>query len=134
MILDKQNMFSEDQAVTVTADSTNIIDLGNDGSEVIALNEKGGVELLAQVTTAFAGGTSLKASLVTSDSSTFSSSTTVSESAVVLTAALVQGYKFRFASLPEINEQYAKLVYTVDGTMSAGNVVSALVLDKQTNV
>lgn len=135
MILDKQNLFSEDQAVTVTADSTNIIDLGNDDSEVNpALNEKGDLEVFAQVTTAFASGTSLKVSLLSSDSSTFSSSTTVSESAAIATASLVQGYKFKLGQLTEIDEQYLKLVYTVVGTMSAGNILAGLVLDKQTNV
>ena len=45
MIIDKQNLFSDDQAITVTADSTNVIDLGADDSKIQAINEKGGVEL-----------------------------------------------------------------------------------------
>jgi len=72
MILDKQNLFSDDQAVTVTADSTNVIDLG-----IAGMGKGEPVRLIAQVTETFDGGTSLQVSLVTSDSSTFNGATTL---------------------------------------------------------
>lgn len=134
MILDKQNLFSEDQAVTVTAVSTNVIDLGNDDALVQAMNEKGAVDVYAQVTTAFAGGTSIQAVLKSDDSSTFASATTILSTAAIATAGLKAGYIFKFGTLPLINEQYLQLTYTVVGTMSAGNIMAGLVLDTQTNV
>lgn len=135
MILDKENLFSEDQDLGAAADqaivSTNIIDLGNDDAAVQALNEKGG-QLLVQVTEAFAGGTSVKVGLFSDDDVAFGSPTTVLETAAVATASLVAGYQFKLA-LPPINEQYLRLTYTVVGTMTAGMIVAGIVLDKQTN-
>lgn len=134
MITDKENLFSEDQAVTVSAASTNVIDLGNDASEIQALNEKGHVELFVQVTTAFASGTSLKVTLQSDDDEAFGSATTLLDTAAIATASLVAGYQFKFGSLPQINEQYLRLYYTVVGTMSAGKIFAGLVVDRQTNV
>lgn len=136
MILDKENLFSEDQAFAglidnTTGYSTNIIDLGNDSARVQAMNEKGG-EILVQVTTTFASGTSLKVELLSDDDEAFGSPTTVVSSAAVVTASLVAGYQFKLR-LPEINEQYLRLKYTVAGTMTAGKVLAGLILDKQTN-
>jgi len=135
MILDSTLLLSDDQAITVTANSTNIIDLGNDDALVQALNEKGGEHLkfFAQVTTAFAGGTSVALKLTTDDSSTFASETTIYESAAVATASLVAGYQFKLPALPPINEQYLRATYTVVGTHTAGNITAGLVMDVQTN-
>jgi hypothetical protein len=133
MIIDYQNLFSNDQAITVSAASTNVIDLGNDSARVKALNEKGEIEFLAQVTTAFDGGTSIAVAVQSDDDEAFGSPTTVVTSAAVATASLVAGYQFKIAVAANlINEQYARLYYTVVGTMSAGKVLSAIVLDRQT--
>lgn len=133
MYIDKQTLLSDEQAITVTAASTNIYNMGNDDSKVQSLNDKGNVSVLCQVPVAFAGGTSLKVAFQTSDSSTFSSSTTIYESEAILTAALIQGYKFAISKLPRINAQYLRAYFTVDGTMSAGNIDVGLILDEQTN-
>lgn len=127
MILDKQNLFSDDQAVTVTADSTNVIDLG-----IAGLGKGEPVRLLAQVTTTFDGGTSIQASLVTSDSSTFSGATTLVETAAIAEASLLAGYEFGLGGfMPEEIKRYNKLVYTVVGTMTAGTITAGFLLDKQ---
>jgi hypothetical protein len=134
MIIDYQNLFSNDQAVTVSAASTNVIDLGDDSARVKALNEKGEIEILCQVTTAFEGGTSLAVKVQTDNDEAFGSPTDVVASAAVGYATLVAGYQFKIAVAANlINEQYARLYYTVVGTMSAGKVLGALVLDRQTN-
>lgn len=124
---------SDDQAVTVSAASTNIIDLGNDSAKVQALNSKGDLEILAQVTTDFTGGTSIAVTLQTDDDVAFGSPTTVISSAAIAAASLVAGYQFKLGKLPRINEQYARLYYTVVGTMSAGAITSTLLVDRQTN-
>ena len=127
MILDKQNLFSDDQAVTVTADSTNVIDLG-----IAGMGKGEPVRLLAQVTETFDGGTSLQASLVTSDSSTFSGATTLVETAAIAEASLRAGYEFGLGGfMPEEIKRYNKLVYTVVGTMTAGTITAGFLLDKQ---
>lgn len=133
MIIDKETLFSDDQAVTVTAASSNIIDLGNDDSLLQSLNEKGMLEILAQVTTAFAGGTSLSVTLQSDNDSAFGSPTSIMVTAAIATAALVAGYQFRLGKLPRIDEQYVRLYYTVVGTMSAGKILAGLILDRQTN-
>jgi hypothetical protein len=132
MIADKENLFSEDQAITVTAGSTNVIDLGADSSRIQALNEKGDVEVLAQITTAMAGGTSLQVTLQSDNDVAFGSATDLLTSAAIATAALVAGYQFKIGKLPRINERYLRLYYTVVGTMSAGKVFAGLILDRQT--
>lgn len=127
MILDKQNLFSDDQEVTVTADSTNVIDLG-----IAGMGKGEPVRLLAQVTTTFDGGTSLQASLVTSDSSTFNGATTLVETAAIAEAVLLAGYEFGLGGfMPEEIKRYNKLVYTVVGTMTAGAITAGFLLDKQ---
>jgi hypothetical protein len=136
MILDKENLFSEDQVIAGTIDNTtgygtNIIDLGNDDAAVQALNEKGG-ELLVQVTADFASGTSMQVVLQSDDDEAFGSPTTLVSSAAVVTASLKAGYQYRLA-LPEINEQYLRVSYVVAGTMTTGKVLAGIVVDKQTN-
>lgn len=136
MIADKQNLFSEDQAITVTAASTNVIDLGADNARNQLNNEKN-VRVFAQVTTAFASGTSLKATLQADDDEAFGSAVTVFETAAVATASLIAGYQFSInAPLPRLgsaDKRYLRLYYTVVGTMSAGKIFAGLVLDQQTN-
>lgn len=133
MIFDKQNLFSEDQALTTTANSTNIIDLGADDSAVQAMNEKGLLELFAQITATLATGTSVKLSLYSDDDVAFGSAKLVSETAVIATAALVAGYQFMTGKLPRIDERYLRLTYTIVGTFDAGTIMAGLILDRQTN-
>ena len=133
MILDKQNLMSDDQALTASVASTNVIDLGDDTSKVKALNEKGDLEVFAQVTTAFSGGTSVKATLQSDDDEAFGSPTTLIETAAIAVADLVAGYGFRFKGLPEINERYLRMYFTVVGTPTAGKVTAGLALQRQTS-
>lgn len=136
MYLDKQNTLSDSQAVTVTAASTNIIDLGNDDAAVQPLNEKGDIDLLIQVVTAFTadGSATLVVAIQTDDDVGFGSPTTLYTSAAIAVADLVAGYKVPIPGLPEINEQYLRAYYTVaTGPMTAGAIYAGLTLDRQTN-
>lgn len=133
MIIDKENLFSNEQAITVTAVSTDVIDLGDDDAQVQALNSKGLLELWVQVVEAFAVGTSLKVTLQEDDDSAFSSPVDIIETDDILLASLVLGYKFRFGKLPEISKRYIRLSYTAVGTFTGGKVTAGLILDKQTN-
>lgn len=135
MYLDKQALFSEDQAITDSdVASTNIIDLGADDSLVPSPNEKGQIEILCQVTEAFAGGDSLSVELEQDTAEAFSSPTDLLVTPAILTASLVAGYQFVIAVPAEkITERYIRLYYNVTGTMSAGKIVAGLVLNRQTN-
>lgn len=127
MILDKENIMSNDQAITTTAASTDLIDLG-----LTEMGEGEPIEVICQVTTAFAGGTSIDAALQTDDNASFSSATQLQATGAIATATLVQGYRFKFSVLPEDCERYLRINYTVVGTMSAGNILAGLALDRDT--
>jgi hypothetical protein len=163
MILDKENLCSDKQAVTVTAVSTNAIDLwgGVDpkdgssnpwrlpglaqggivgaGSAAQVINDPGrgepNIQLFAQVDTAtFTGGTSMQVQVITSAAAALSSPTVLCESAVIALASLVAGYQFRIAGIPAGSAQrYLGFNYVVVGTMATGTVTAGLALDKQTS-
>lgn len=135
MIMDYQNLFSDSQIVTVTAASTNIVDLGADSALIQQMVERGG-KILAQVDIAMtAGGTSLSVGVQVDDDVAFGSATTLHTTAVVLAALLIPGYQFAIDGLPpHISERYMRLYYTADGTFSGGGAISAgIILDKQSN-
>ena len=142
MILDTQTMFSDDQAITASAASTNLLDLGASGTPVgaaAAISRDLGnsvVPILIQVTTAFANNTSLKVGIQTDDNTGFSSAATVLESEAIAVATLVAGYKFVMQYVPmTVNERYVRLYYTIAGSnANAGNITAGLIMGNQTNV
>jgi hypothetical protein len=134
MLLDKQNLFSDDQAVTESVASTNVIDLGADDSKVQDLNERN-AELLVQVTEEdFAEGTSVAVSIQEDDDEDFGDPTTLVSSDAIAVASLVQGYKFKLGRvLPLLSKRYLRAYYTVVGTPSAGKITAGLLINTQTN-
>ena len=136
MILDYENLFSDDQVVTATADSEHLIDLGADDPLVQQLVERG-LDVWVQITKAMtAGGTDLTVVVEVDDDVTFGSSTIVVQSAAVVAATLIAGYQFLIGTIPaHISERYIQLVYTVGGSnFSGGGTLSAgLVIDRQTS-
>jgi hypothetical protein len=116
MIRDAQLILSNGQAITTTADSTNIVDLGD--------TRRGQGEPLfldCHVRAAFNAGTSIKADLQDSaDGTTFAS--TGLTSAVVSTANAKAGVTLIKCGIPVAVRRYVKIVYTVVGTMDAGSV------------
>lgn len=141
MIFDAQTRFSKEQAVTVSAASTNVIDLGAAGipyGDDAALARDQGVNdipIRIQVTTAFATLTSLKVAVQTDDNSAFSSATTVLETEAIPVASLVAGYQFNIDKLPlKTTERYVRLYYTVAGTdATAGKITAGVVAANQQN-
>lgn len=141
MISSAQQLFSDDQAVTASAASTNILDLGAPGTVLNAsypLNRDIGkgnpVQILIQVTTDFATLTSLAVKIKVSDDSTFVAGTrTVLETEAIPLARLVQGYKFLIKHVPqEVDLRYVRLYYTVAGSSAtAGKVWAGIVAGYQ---
>lgn len=125
MYIDTQCLYSNDQAITTTADSTNVFDL--------AKNSGPGkpVRILIQVTTTFADGTSIAIDLETDDNTSFSSLSTIASVAAIGVATLVQGYKYNINFVPRDMERYSRLEYTVSGTMTAGNITAGIIYDEQ---
>lgn len=140
MILSKQQTFSDDQAITATAVSTNVIDLGEAGTPygaAAALNFDIGkgvmVPILAQVTEDFDNLTSLNIAIETGSTTALG---TVVVSQDVLLADLVAGKQMSIQVLPnDITEQYLGMRYTVTGTApTAGAITAGITMGNQTNV
>ena len=127
MILDSQALYSDDQVITTTADSTNTLDL--------AKNSGPGqpVRILIQVTATFVGGTSITIDLETDDNASFTSLSTIASTPTILTASLVAGYKFSINFIPDLMERYSRLEYTVSGSYTPGSITAGIVFDVQSN-
>lgn len=127
MIFDKTNKFSSSQAVTVTAASTNVIDLGVSGRD-IGLGEM--VPLWIGVDADFATLTSLTVSVQTDDAENFGSAVTVVSTGAVAVSDLVSGYQFAIANVPNnVLGRYIRLNYAVTGTTAtAGSITAGITL------
>jgi len=145
MIFSAEQLFSDDQVITVSADSTNVIDLGAPGTPYDAktnLNQDIGkgnkVPLLVQVTEDFAAGTSGAGTLTVniSKGSAASLGTTVVSVGPIGEADLVAGYQIPIEVLPnQIDERYLGIEYVVaSGPMTAGKVTAGITMGNQTNI
>jgi hypothetical protein len=142
MLLDEQALFSDQQAITATAVSTNYMNLGTPattpGAPAPLVRDMGGankIEVLVQVTEAFATLTSLTVTVEVDDNSAFSSAKTVASTGAVAVADLTAGKVLPITILPPgTDEQYIRLNYTVTGSSAtAGKITSGVVAGIQTN-
>lgn len=141
MLLDNQALFSDQQAITATAVSTNFINLGVPGTPPAApapvKQDVGGgnqIPVLIQVTEDFAGGTSVQVNVEMDDNDAFSSAKIVAASPVIALADLVAGKVFPITVIPQgADEQYMRLNYTVVGTHTAGKITAGVSAGNQTN-
>lgn len=132
MYIDYENLMSNKQAITVTADGTQVIDLGADHD----YGPGNPVELLVQVTTDFAaaGAGTLTIAVETDDNSAMSSSEELYNSGAIAKGVLVAGYKIPIRFFPRTNQQYVGMVYTVaTGPMTAGNITAGIASGDQSN-
>ena len=142
MILSAQQIFSDDQAVTATAISTNVIDQGVAATPydaAAALNRDLGkgspIPVLVQVTEAFATLTSLTVTLETSAAAALTSPVVLA-SEVIAVADLVAGKQTFMQFVPNGDTlRYLGVRYTVTGTnASAGKITAGISMGNQTNV
>lgn len=142
MLLDEQALFSDDQAITATAASTNYMNLGATetvpGAPAALVRDMGGankIEVLVQVTADFATLTSLTVTAEVDDNSSFSSAKTVASSGAIAVADLTAGKIIPITILPPgTDEQYLRLNYTVAGSSAtAGTVTAGITTGIQTN-
>lgn len=141
MIFDRTLLFSNAQAITATAASTDSIDLGATGTVMFAasalsrdIGRGSSVPLLIQVVESFNTLTSLTVAVQCDDNSGFSTPKNVLEVTLPL-ASLVAGRTFPIIAIPPgVNERYMRINYTVTGTApTTGKVTAGIVADVQTN-
>ena len=139
MIVDANNIFSDSQAITASAASTNVIDLGLPGTPYGApapveqdVGKGNCIPVAVNVTQAFNNLTSLAISLQTSPDN--ASYTEVATHTYPL-AALGLGQLTVPAELPiGTNARYVKLIYTVTGTApTTGKIFAGIVAGRQSN-
>lgn len=132
MITDYENILSDDQAITATASSTNVIDLAG-----ASVDPGIGARRLLRITVteAFTNLTNLAFALRTSNtlSGTALASATTVYTITKLLAALTLGAKIDIPLPPGLN-RYIDLNYTVTGSApDAGKIHACIVLDAQNN-
>lgn len=140
MILDLESMFSDDQVVTTTAVSTNLIDLGATGTpplSLTALTRDIGpgtpIEILIQNVAAATGtAPTLVVTLETDDNVGFASAVIKATSATMTSAVAGQTASIHY--VPDgINERFLRLRYTTGGTTPGHTITAGIVLGRQTN-
>lgn len=140
MIFSAQQLFSDDQAITASADSTNVIDLGVPGTPYGAaatLNQDVGkgakIPFLVQVTEDFNNLTSLEV-IVSTGATTALGTSVVSQT--IAAADLLAGKQISIDVLPnDLTERYLGIEYVVTGTApTTGKVTAGITMGNQTNV
>lgn len=141
MIFDKTTLFSDAQAITADAVSTNVIDLLATGTvygAASALTKDVGkgqaLKLHIQVVEAFNTLTSLTISVQCDSVENFATpKTLVSET--ILLADLIAGKTSNIMAVPAgTDERYLRLNYDVTGTNpTTGKITAGLVMGSQTN-
>ena len=141
MLFSAQQLFSEDQTVTTSAASTNLIDLGATGTVLNApaalvrdIGKGEPIRIQIQLTAA-ATGTSptLIVTLETDDNSGFSSAKTVGTATQIAGGAA--GDTADIVWVPEgTDERYLRLQYTTGGTTPSYQITAGIVGAGQTNV
>lgn len=138
MILDRQTLFSDRQAITATAGSTDQIDLSPRGMGIVRdVGAGSNLPVLIQVVETFNNLTSLTVSIQVDEDSAFGSPKTVAVSPAIPLASLVAGYNFPALDyIPRgSDERYLRLLYTVAGTApTAGRITAGIIMGgAQTN-
>ena len=121
-IFDRQNLFSNEQAITASTASTDLIDLGS-------VRDVGAGELstvVVLVTTTFDALTSLTCALQTASTEAFSVPVQLTAATLPL-ASLTAGAKFSIGPVPGNVLSYLRLYYTVTGSSpTTGKVTSGI--------
>jgi len=141
MIFDNTLLFSDAQAITANAPSTNVVDLGNTGTpyggrKLVADFGKGKkIPLFVFVTANFNTLTSLTVILETDSVENFATPKEVASKTYLL-AELTAGKELSFPDslLEGTDERYVRLRYVVTGTNpTTGAITAGVVAARQTN-
>lgn len=130
MYIDHETMFSDKQAITADAASTNVYDTS--ATKDVGKGEP--ARLIVQVMEAFNNLTSLDVIFQTATDSAFTSPVNTAVRKSVLLADLALGAVLVDVPLPVGLKRYLRVYYDVTGTApTTGKVSAFLVLDSQTN-
>ncbi len=137
-IMDAQLLFSDAQAVTSTAVSTNLLDLGplhaDNTDRDIGAGSPLRLIVICDTTAQSTGSSTVTISLETDDASTFPSATTLFTTAAIAKASITAGTKLVDTALPKGFEKYAQLRYTVaTANLTAGAFTAFITSDSQDN-
>lgn len=138
MILDKSNEFSDGQAVTATAVSTNVIELNPSGSnpvQDIGAGEPVWLVVQADETATAGGEATVTVTLESSDAAGLTSPTVHYSSGAKALASLTAGSELVRIRLPGGDyKRYLGVRYTVGtGPLTAGKFSAFIVKDAQAN-
>ena len=126
MLLDAQSLFSDNQAVTASAASTNVVKFGK--------GECTYVPLLIQVTEDFATLTSLTVKVQTATDSAFTNAVDLASSTIAV-ANLKTGTVVPINYMPSGNLGYVRIYYTVTGSnATAGKITAGVVAGVDTKL
>jgi len=131
MYIDAQHLFSNSQALTATANSTNLIDLGGDHN--VGIGEPMAVVISVEV--ALDAGNADETyvfTVETDDNSSFSSAATIATKTA--TRGDAAGTKYVLPIPADTSaEQYLRVVYTLGGTSPSGTVSAFLIPQSMIN-
>lgn len=130
MYIDKLTELSDAQAVTASAASTNVFDLGAE----FDVGPGQPLFFVTRVTTAFtaSGSATMQVALQTDTVEGFGSATTLLQTPAIGKATLVAGYAPLIVPVPHGAQRYLRAYYTVaTGPMTAGNIDAFLTRDVQ---
>lgn len=130
MILDRENLFSDEQAVTSSSvASTDLIDLGRADRDIGKGNE---LELLVSIDETFVTGDSatLNLALQTDNAIAFNTGpTTLWSTGATGASGLTAGTQWK-VRVPRGTDRYLRMYYTLaTGTFSAGKITAGIVFD-----
>lgn len=126
MLYDTQCQFSDNQAVTADAASTNVYCPAKGQLNEIAGGKP--IPLRIQVTETFATLTSLEIKLQTATDAAFTTPVTLETTGAIAAADLVAGYVATINFMPKGNKGYLRLYYDVTGSnATAGKITAGIV-------
>jgi hypothetical protein len=135
MILDKQLQFSDAQAVTATAISTNVVDTLPGANNPNLTQNLGGFQgafLVVQTSAAFVGGTSIAISLESDSTANLATSPTIHYNSGAIPIASLGPTFYVAIPLPYgAYEKFLGLRYTVVGTPTQGAFNAFITRDVQ---
>jgi hypothetical protein len=135
MIIDHENLVSKNQAITATANSEHVVDLGPNSYRGNSVGDDIKAPFFFSISEAFAaaGAATLTIAVVSSDSADLSSPKT-HQTATYAKADLTVGTIANSFHVPHDAKRYLGVVYTVaTGPFTAGKITMGVSTDRQTN-
>lgn len=125
MLFDKEALFSDNQDVTATAVSTNVVCLAKGPLKEVAFGQP--IPMAIQVTKTFEGLTNLTVTIETAADEEFSEPVALATTGAIAAAELTAGYTFPINFIPKGNLGFMRAKYIVAGTATAGAITAGVV-------